>query len=77
MSTVIRLTAQSDQFAIVLCRADTNNVTEATSTIPSENTCGVGCIVGRYCLLDIVCVVVFLEIGSKEHYKTAKITSLK
>ena len=55
MSTVVRLTAQSDQSVFVICHAGTDSVTETTSTIPSENTCGVGCIVGRYCLLDIVC----------------------
>ena len=55
VSTVVRLTAQSDQSAIVLCHAGTDSVTETTSTIPRVNTCGVGCIIGRYCLLDIVC----------------------
>ena len=44
VSAVVRLTAQSDQSAIVLCHAGTDSVTE-TSTIPRGNTCGVGCIV--------------------------------
>ena len=50
---MIRLTTQSDQFAFVFHHADTNNVTETT---PGESACGVECIVGRYCVLDIVCL---------------------
>ena len=58
LQSVIRLTTQSDQFAFVLCHADTDNVTEVTSKTPGESACGVGCIVGRYCFLDIVCLFV-------------------
>ena len=53
---MIRLTIQSDQFAFVFHPVDTNNVTETTSKTPGESACGVECIVGRYCFLDIVCL---------------------
>ena len=60
LQSVIRLTTQSDQFAFVLRYADTD-VMETTSKTPGEGACGVGCIVGRYCFLDIVCLCFFLE----------------